>query len=392
MFAADYLDKSCNYKKFIEALPSEKLGMIIVIPCFKDPDIFKTIESLKKCNCPEKNVEVIIVVNEPENSIEETIRLNQEIFSEIKDLSSNNNLGYTNFYTIYPPSFPYKWAGAGLARKTGMDEAVRRFHFLNKPDGIIISLDADTLVEENYLTEIEKHFKKNLGDIAATISFRHQTEGLEAKHKDGILLYEKYMMYYKSALAFTGYPFAMYTIGSAFCVKAEAYVRQGGMNKRKAGEDFYFLQKLTSYGNIGEISSTCVYPSARLSERVPFGTGPVMIKWMEGDNDLTMTYNSQAFKDLKVFFDRSKELYKIKKEEYQKLIEKLPDSVKGFLSEDRFFDQLTLLNKNCSSEISFEKKFYQLFNALKILKFINWSHKNFYIQEELEKACKKLGL
>ena len=44
---------------------------------------------------------------------------------------------------------------------------------------------------------------------------------------------------------FVGYPDSIYTIGSAFAVRAEAYMKQGGMNRRQAGEDFYFLYKLT---------------------------------------------------------------------------------------------------------------------------------------------------
>ena len=52
-------------------------------------------------------------------------------------------------------------AKAGTARKAGMDEAVRRYNLLGKPQGIIVSLDADTLVDENYLVEIENYFRKN---------------------------------------------------------------------------------------------------------------------------------------------------------------------------------------------------------------------------------------
>ena len=61
------------------------------------------------------------------------------------------------------------------ARKKGMDEAVRRFNFFEKPDGIIVSLDADTLVPQNYLLEIERYFNNNPQKIGATIAFEHQT-------------------------------------------------------------------------------------------------------------------------------------------------------------------------------------------------------------------------
>ena len=43
---------------------------------------------------------------------------------------------------------PAKDAGVGLARKTGMDEALYRFNMLGKPEGIILSYDADSLCWE----------------------------------------------------------------------------------------------------------------------------------------------------------------------------------------------------------------------------------------------------
>ena len=52
-------------------------------------------------------------------------------------------------------------------------------------------------------------------------------------------------------MKFAGYPWAMYTVGSAFAVTAEAYVKRGGMNRRQAGEDFYFLQNLAHIGTVG---------------------------------------------------------------------------------------------------------------------------------------------
>ena len=36
-------------------------------------------------------------------------------------------------------------------------------------------------------------------------------------------------------------------------VRADAYLRQGGMNRRKAGEDFYFLNKFMVLGGYGEM-------------------------------------------------------------------------------------------------------------------------------------------
>ena len=78
-------------------------------------------------------------------------------------------------------------------------------------------------------------------------------------------------------MTFAGLPYSYHTIGSAFAVTAKAYARQGGMNRRKAGEDFYFINKLIKGENFGEITNTTVFPSPRTSNRVPFGTGKAIV-------------------------------------------------------------------------------------------------------------------
>ncbi|MPN47535.1 hypothetical protein SDC9_195138 [bioreactor metagenome] len=64
-------------------------------------------------------------------------------------------------------------------------------------------------------------------------------------------------------------------------VRGEAYVKAGGMRTRAGGEDFYFLQAVRKIGEMGDIFSTRVHPSARPSDRVPFGTGPRVRKIIE---------------------------------------------------------------------------------------------------------------
>lgn len=382
MFANNYLNKN-NNKKLINRSPDKKTGMIIVIPCYREPEILQTLESLVQCDLPNTKVEVIVLINHSEIETEEIKSFNQNTRKEIKNWISINRDQYIRFYAPGPIEFKKKWAGAGLARKKGMDEAVQRFNSLENPNGIIVSLDADTLVEKNYLVEIENHFLNNPKHVGVTISVEHQKEGLGQKQLEGIQLYEKYLEYYKNALDYTGYPFSLFTIGSAFAVKAEAYVKRGGMNRRQAGEDFYFLQNLVQLGIVGVINSTKVYPSARLSDRVPFGTGPILQKWMKGEEDLTLTYNLEAFSDLKQLFEMIERFYKIDEAEFNKAILDLPKPIQYFLNDDKFWIELADLNRNCSSLKSFQSRFFQKFNAFKILKYLNSAHDNFYKKANL---------
>ncbi|HSH19721.1 MAG TPA: hypothetical protein VLA03_04680 [Draconibacterium sp.] len=352
----------------------------------------KTLDSLIVCDSPRQGVEIIVLMNHSEIAPDEIKEFNLNTKNEIENWILNEKSGKFKFYVIGPVELQKKWAGVGLARKSGMDEALLRLNLLENKKGIIVSLDADTVVSKNYLVEIENHFKNNPNHVGATISFQHQTEGLEKKQLQGILLYEKYLLYYKNALGFIGYPNPMFTVGSAFAVTAEGYIKRGGMTRRQAGEDFYFLQTLAQVGNVGEITTTKVYPSARLSDRIPFGTGPALAKWMIGEMDLTQTYNFQAFIDLKEFFDIKEQIFQMDESSYSKMIKTLPEPVLQFLLHDNFWKEIEDLNKNCSNIESFKIRFFHKFNAFKILKFMNFGHEGFYKKADLEEQVIALDL
>jgi hypothetical protein len=392
MFANQYFLRSNNFRPYISDRVNENTSMIVVIPCLMEPDIVNTLQSLLECNPPKGCTEIIIFINESESCLPEVSVFNRQTSLSIQEWMKENSSDWLRFFPVGPVKLPAKWAGAGLARKAGMDEALYRYNCLKKPDGIIVSLDADTLVEKNYLQSIEDHFLNHPGDVGATIRFRHQTDGLPERHAEGIRLYEMYMYYYKEASIYAGYPHALYTIGSAFAVKADAYMKRGGMNRRKAGEDFYFLQTLTQTGHVGEIGSTCIHPSARISQRVPFGTGTVLEKWMNGSDELSYAFNLQAFSDLKHFFSRRKEMFRVQADFFEQSSQSWSDAIRTFISEEGLDRDFQQLSSNCSRLEIFSDRFFQIFNAFRILKFLNFSHPRFYNKERLDLCVSKLEL
>ncbi len=379
MFADHYFKRYNGYQPLIESEMIFNTGIVVMIPAFREPDLLSTLRSLHQCIPARKLTEVLVVINQPERCDSGTKEANLACYEDSVLWMRENPHPGIQFMVTPPINLPQKWAGVGMARKKGMDEALWRFNKFNCPKGIIVSLDADTLVDSNYLVEIEHHFDRHPSHIGATIEFSHQLEALTQKEREGILLYEAYLRYYKLALKYTGYPNAIHTIGSAFAVTAEGYLRRGGMTRRKAGEDFYFLQNLSQIGTVGEIISTKVRPSSRVSDRVPFGTGPAMRQWMEGTTDLNLTYNLQAFIDLKQFFDRRLQCYRMDQTTWQQLLFELPETVGAYLRSEPFFEQLVELSGNCSSEAIFGERFFQLFNAFRILKYINFVH-NLYFE------------
>ena len=162
------------------------------------------------------------------------------------------------------------------------------------------------------------------------------------------------------------------------------------MNRRQAGEDFYFLQKLTKLGTITEINDAFVYPSARVSDRVPFGTGAAITKWMNDSEHLAMTYNFKAFLDLKVLVEKVDTLYRISNENYNLFISSMPKPVQEYLQTLEFTEKVTEINQNSSSLPSFRKRFFQFFDAFIILRFLNLAHREHYPKQDLEEAIRQL--
>ncbi|MBA4408469.1 MAG: glycosyltransferase family 2 protein [Bacteroidota bacterium] len=389
-FADRYIQNNVIYPAFIPDEVSPSPGMIVMIPCLNEPEIIPTLQSLWACDPVLSFCEVIVAVNDSESSSPEIKQFNADTFQKLVVWKLKNDRPNLVLHPIYAKSVNAKHAGAGMARKIGMDEAVRRFNSVSNPNGIIISTDSDCLFSSNYMQRIESNFK-NKSCFAATVNFKHRIEEMDdQKQKTGIQLYEDYLHYYKKALDFTGFPNSIYTIGSAFAVRAEAYVKQGGMNRRQAGEDFYFLHKLTKLGTITEINDAFVYPSARISDRVPFGTGASMTKWMNDAEDLALTYNFSAFLALKVLFDRADSLFRIDAENYSVFMSSLPGSVQEYLQTIDFSGKLDEINKNSSSVSSFRKRFFQFFDAFIILRFLNLAHQNHFQRQNLSEAIRQL--
>jgi len=390
-FADRYIQNNVVYPAFIPEDVSSSLALIVMIPCLNEPEILRTLESLWNCEPVESFCEVIVVVNNSESSSAEVKQFNLETFRQLIVWGEKNSRPNLILHPIYAGSVSAKHAGAGMARKIGMDEAIRRFNAINKPEGVIVSLDADCLVSANYLTRIEAVFTESKSCFAATINFEHRMdETTDPKQKQGIRLYEDYLHYYKKTHDFVGYPDSIYTIGSAFAVRAEAYMKQGGMNRRQAGEDFYFLYKLTKLGPIKEINDAYVYPSARVSDRVPFGTGASMTKWMNDSEDLALTYNFAAFLDLKKLFDRVESLFRISSDQYHQLISELPSSIQEYMTSINFAGKLDEINRNSSTPTSFQKRFFQFFDAFIILRFLNQAHEKYYSRQSLSEAIGQL--
>jgi glycosyltransferase involved in cell wall biosynthesis len=372
-----YLNRYAYRTKIIQEEVNPQTGIIVVIPCHNEPDLVSALLSLYDCKQPNCKVEVIVVINASENAEEAVLKQNQTSYDEAIQWCATNfgelaSALEMTFHFIQENSLPKKHAGVGLARKIGMDEAVRRFAAIDCHNGVISCYDADASCEPNYLVELEKHFKENPKSPACSIHFEHPISGEEFSPEiyNGIMQYELHLRYYKNGLADANLPFAFHTIGSSMAVRSNAYQKQNGMNKRKAGEDFYFLQKLIPLGNFTELKTTKIIPSPRVSDRVPFGTGKAMQSWLNDAQEELLSYHPKSFIELRLFAAAVPKLYED--------INEIPATIQAFLETIDFEENLINIKKNSKSAAHFSEVFFKWFNAFKVLKFMHFSRDQFF--------------
>ncbi len=380
-----YIDQQSDHYQCPDR--TEKCASIfVVIPCYNEPDIITTLNSLADCYRPKAEISVLVVINDAEDSPQEAIEQNILTSDCIVQWQSQHHQLFFDVQRILAWALPKKWAGVGCARKIGMDEAVRQIIKNDFRDGIIVSFDADSTVLPNYLQTIESAFDDNPNYNFFTIHFEHQYDNpeLTASFREGIIRYELHMRYYRNAMQWCGYPNAIHTVGSSFALKASAYAKQGGMNRRKAGEDFYFLHKLVLLGHYGNIKSTTVFPAARQSDRVPFGTGAAMKKWSEGSFELNFTYSLEAFSNLKPLFSNILQFWQMEPSEIEIVIGNLHPSLQSFCEKSQIIGKLLELKGNCSNIKVFEKRVFHLLDAFWILKYLNFAHETIYKRGDLQ--------
>ena len=386
-FADKYFSRVKTYDSLIKQKPSVNLQISVVIPVYNEPEVVRTLQSLLKNTFSGFNIEIIFVINSAVDEEEKILLQNKKSITELNtEFKKNANLNIQMFI-LELTDLPTKNAGVGLARKIGMDEALRRFNFLNSPQSIIVSLDADTLVEENYLQAIYDFYSENPKICGANIKFEHPTEG-EKFNDDiykAIIIYEIYLHYYVQVLRYAKFPYSYHTIGSAFCVRAETYAKQGGMVVNKSGEDFYFLHKVIPSCKFGEIKNTTVYPSPRITDRVIFGTG-VAIKQIIDNNFVFTSYKLEAFLILKDFFEQIDSLFS------EKTIDelKIDNLLREFLKQNNIDEKLKEVRANTSNNENFRNRFFFWFNALKVLRFLNFAHNEQFEKNDIVDEAKKL--
>lgn len=278
--------------------------------------------------------------------------------------------------------------GVGLARKIGMDLSLSVMEYKDKQRNLLLSLDADTLVEPNYLTEIIHHFSRRK-ELAAIVPFAHRKTN-DVAIQAAIAYYESYLRYYVIGLKYARSPYAFHTIGSTIVSSAEGYAMVRGIPKRLAAEDFYFLNKLAKLQPMGFIEGTTVYPSPRLSSRTPFGTGKKIGHLIAEEGDTNLFYNPETFVILGHWLGLIGRNLEQGGEIILERAERIDPTLRLFLDQIDFIATWDKLKNNFPSQKNLLEQFHAWFDGFKTLKLIHFLTEQRYPKITVIEAVKTL--
>jgi hypothetical protein len=337
-------------------LPEKKhFRHAVVIPVYNELASFGATEhSVRQALAQtEEDIAVIAVINYPAGqAAEESEKLLKLIQAGV-------------FPGVVPLYLPELSGGVGAARKAGMDAFIRTLAPEDMEKSVIFSLDADTVIEKDYFVKV---LPEALKGGAVSIGFSHQKAG-DDEHQQAIDRYEAYLARYVDKLKEAHSPYAFFTVGSAFAVRCDAYLKSGGMKVREAGEDFYFLQAVAKTSGVRSIDEALVHPSPRISLRVPFGTGQAVAKFLRGGalNEIP----DGAFVLLKKVLENAVDDKLVSAE---KFLSFLPVKAAEFFLKERFVPAWEKIVENLPERDGARiDAFNRWFDGLKTLRFLHFS-------------------
>ncbi|KQC09865.1 MAG: hypothetical protein APR62_13045 [Smithella sp. SDB] len=392
---------SVGEKWRLTANDNDNVSQVVVIPAYAEKELlFFTLASIAKNSSSSlENSFVLCVVNNKDDSPSEDMENNFWTIECLDALITGKSLKkFSDEHKIYPLlcniadsklklgyinaaskgfEMPRNTGGVGLARKIGMDMAVRLLERNSVSSGAILCLDADTLVSDRYLSVIKKYFAEKTK--TAIVAYEHQMPD-NYEQRAAIVCYEIFLRYWILGLRYAQSPWAFHSIGSTISVSSEAYVAVRGMNRREAGEDFYFLNKLAKTGEINYIKETCVYPSARLSTRVPFGTGKSMQRFLSqiSKEEFYNLYDVRIFTILRDWLKLMKGSFILDENEILKKAGEIHALLEKFLRINDFAIIWQKIRRNSKDEKTLARQFNDWFDGFKTLKLINYFTKEIY--------------
>lgn len=408
----------------INACRAGRYRWVLVVPVFDEAlDCIDTLIQELNFEPDTKSLLVIQVLNVPDDANEDAIARTQAALPDSASATPKQLAHGIDVLTLDAVSKPLPADQAtGLARKIGNDIACQLLAQGHITTPILCNTDADAILPGDYFARITRaraeatrsfshptsHSTQAVTSAANTTAwvmpFEHLSDDPQLKQAGTI--YELYLRALQLNLHRCGSPYAYPALGSVLAIDPIYYAKSRGFPKRRAGEDFYLLNKLAKLGEVSYLTGRPIRLAARASLRVPFGTGPAIAKLLNIDPvkiepqthrpyERLETYALESFALLRQFYAGLGELEASDTKSHSDLAaRKLP---KAWQDPDLLWllkrlgvpGAVVRLRKNHRSTHTLQRAMHEWFDALKTVRFLNEA-RHFHADEPLINQFKHL--
>lgn len=370
-----------------EPLLQRSYRWVLVVPAFDEATDFLELVLANQDFAKQKSgLLVICVINTPDDASAtaraRTLALLAAASKSTGATSVTNHRPGIDVLNINAASTPLPADQAtGLARKLGNDIACHLMLRNRIKNLLLCNTDADAALPTDYFRQIAaanatgdrtNNNKQALG--ALVLPFTHHSEE-PALHAAG-QLYELYLRRLYLNLAACGSPYAYPALGSVLVINPVLYAKSRGFPKRRAGEDFYLLNKIAKLADVLHLTGQPIRLRSRASTRVPFGTGPAIDRVLQQPTEQFLTYSPGSFALLKRFYSGFNELGTMTKARPSVRGETWPASWQDpdllwLLKRLGLPTVLKKLQTNHPGAKAQRRAVHEWFDALKIVRFLN---------------------
>lgn len=356
----------------------ERYTAVIAIPCCNEFETLpETLKSLESSGAKYLD-QTLVIVNVNQRATMDRAN-NIATLQWLQTCNTPLQLAWQDHVTgdsAYPEKF-----GVGLARHQACTSGLE----LIADNCPVISLDADSPVNPEYLPDIFKFLDAHPDFQAGHVNFEHRNCGSESE-KQAIRIYEAHLKRHRQKLEEANSPHAWYAIGSTILCTKAAYLKSGGYHcRRMAGEDFYLLQQLSKIGcRIEMLKDPTVYPSDRVSDRVPFGTGKAVSDIIQTGSWLT--YHDHCYRDLSQLLVTIEDSLT---ESATTIFERSPESCVDWLKQRKFSEVWPKLQANARDHQMLLQRFHEWLDAFQTLKLIHHLSEKHYPKVDLARSAER---